>query len=198
MRTIGIMGGTFNPIHKGHVSIAVNAHKQFNIPKIWFMPTGTPAYKDFSKVISDEHRCNMVKLAIADYDYMELSTIEIERGGNTYTADTLAQIKDDFDLIYFIIGADSLFYLDKWYKPEYICANCVILCANRDCHNMDELNARKDFLAKEFGADIRFIQCENLPYSSTKIRNNVSNHIDVEYAVGKKVSDYIKEKHLYE
>ena len=77
---------------------------------------------------------------------MELSTLEIERGGRTYTADTLKLLKDDYDKIYFIIGADSLFTLNTWYKPDYICANCHILAANRDEHTLDDLIKRRDWL----------------------------------------------------
>ena len=111
---VGIMGGTFNPVHNGHIAIAKAAHEQFNIPYILVMPSYSPAYKDNSNIVSATHRCNMVSLAIKDYDYMELSTLEIERGGRTYTADTLRLLKDDYDKIYFIIGADSLFTLNTW------------------------------------------------------------------------------------
>ena len=77
---VGIMGGTFNPVHNGHIAIAKAAHEQFNIPYILVMPSYSPAYKDNSNIVSATHRCNMVSLAIKDYDYMELSTLEIERG----------------------------------------------------------------------------------------------------------------------
>lgn len=108
-KIIGIMGGTFNPIHKGHTGIARCAYEQSDIDEILFMPSGTPAYKDNSPIVSATDRCNMVKLAIKPFDYMSLSTIETDRPGNTYTADTLAQIYDSYKKIYFIIGADSLF-----------------------------------------------------------------------------------------
>ena len=93
-KIIGIMGGTFNPIHKGHTGIARCAYEQSDIDEILFMPSGTPAYKDNSPIVSATDRCNMVKLAIKPFDYMSLSTIETDRPGNTYTADTLAQIYD--------------------------------------------------------------------------------------------------------
>ena len=105
-KIIGIMGGTFNPIHKGHTGIARCAYEQSDIDEILFMPSGTPAYKDNSPIVSAVDRCNMVKLAIKPFDYMSLSTIETDRPGNTYTADTLAQIYDSYKKIYFIIGAE--------------------------------------------------------------------------------------------
>ncbi len=143
---VGIMGGTFNPIHKGHTGIARCAYEQSDIDEILFMPSGTPAYKDNSPIVSATDRCNMVKLAIKPFDYMSLSTIETDRPGNTYTADTLAQIYDSYKKIYFIIGADSLFTLDKWYMPDYICSHCHILAANRDNHSIDELTKQKEIL----------------------------------------------------
>ena len=103
-KIIGIMGGTFNPIHKGHTGIARCAYEQSDIDEILFMPSGTPAYKDNSPIVSATDRCNMVKLAIKPFDYMSLSTIETDRPGNTYTADTLAQIYDSYKKIYFIIS----------------------------------------------------------------------------------------------
>ena len=98
-KIIGIMGGTFNPIHKGHTGIARCAYEQSDIDEILFMPSGTPAYKDNSPIVSATDRCNMVKLAIKPFDYMSLSTIETDRPGNTYTADTLAQIYDSYKKI---------------------------------------------------------------------------------------------------
>ena len=153
-KIIGIMGGTFNPIHKGHTGIARCAYEQSDIDEILFMPSGTPAYKDNSPIVSATDRCNMVKLAIKPFDYMSLSTIETDRPGNTYTADTLAQIYDSYKKIYFIIGADSLLYIQDWYHPEYICSHCHLLCANRDNNSASVLIDQKHFLADKYGADI--------------------------------------------
>ena len=149
-KIIGIMGGTFNPIHKGHTGIARCAYEQSDIDEILFMPSGTPAYKDNSPIVSATDRCNMVKLAIKPFDYMSLSTIETDRPGNTYTADTLAQIYDSYKKIYFIIGADSLLNLSKWYHPEIVMNLCTLLVANRDCHKIEELRIQKDILCKQY------------------------------------------------
>ena len=89
-RIIGIMGGSFNPIHHGHLQLAIQAHKQFNISKILVMPSGNPSsYKDTSELVDAKDRCNMVNIAIKDYSFLELSLIEVMRKGNTYTSDTL-------------------------------------------------------------------------------------------------------------
>ena len=86
---IGIMGGTFNPFHNGHLQLALQAYRQFELSKVLVMPSGTPAHKSTKELIAASHRCQMVSGAIADYPYLELSLLEVERKGNTYTSDTL-------------------------------------------------------------------------------------------------------------
>ena len=101
---IGVLGGSFNPIHLGHIELAVNAHEQFGISKILVMPSGDPSsYKDTSKLASATDRINMIKEAISGYDFLELSTIETDRPGRTYTSDTLKILKKDYDYIYFCL-----------------------------------------------------------------------------------------------
>ena len=194
---IGIMGGTFNPIHLGHLELIKAAHEQFNLDKILVMPSGTPVYKNQSEIVDAKHRCNMVELAIKDYDYMELSTIEIDRKGNTYTADTLREIASDYDKIYFIIGADSLFAITDWYKPQYICAHCHLLCANRDEYEVEELNRQKKLLVSKYDAKIDFIKCDSISFSSTEIRNRVKENKSITDMVGREVKNYIKDNNLY-
>lgn len=196
-KIVGIMGGTFNPIHNGHIEMIKAVHRQFNIQKILVMPSGTPAYKDNSHIVSAIDRCNMVSLAIKEYPYMELSTMEVTRKGNTYTADTLKILKNDYDYIYFIIGADSLFALDTWYKPEYICSHCHLLAINRDSHSADELNRQKTYLHDKFGAEIDFVDCSNLPYSSTEIRDRLEQGLDISNYVPADVKSYIYDNQLY-
>ncbi len=195
---VGIMGGTFNPVHNGHIAIAKAAHDQFNIPDILVMPSYSPAYKDNDSIVSAAHRCNMISLAIKDYDYMQLSTIEIDRRGKTYTADTLRLIKDNYDKIYFIIGADSLYTLDNWYKPDYICAHCHILAANRNSHAVTELIKMRDLLVNKYNASIDFIDCKNYPISSTSIRQMAAAGQNIEPLVGSAVAEYITNNKLYE
>ncbi len=196
-KIVGIMGGTFNPIHNGHIEMIKAVHRQFNIQKILVMPSGNPAYKDNSHIVSAIDRCNMVSLAIKEYPYMELSTMEVTRTGNTYTADTLKILNNDYDYIYFIIGADSLFAFDTWYKPEYICSHCHLLAINRDSHSSDELNRQKKYLHDKFGAEIDFVDCSNLPYSSTEIRNRLEQGLDISNYVPADVKSYIYDNQLY-
>ncbi len=198
MNTIAIMGGSFNPIHNGHVSMAKAAYEQFPADKVLFMPSYNPSsYKDISEMVSASDRCRMVELAISDYPYMELSTLEIERGGRTYTADTLAQLDGVYDYIYFIIGADSLYTLDRWYKPDYVMNHCHFLVANRDEQPSHKLMAKALYLKEMYDARIDFIKLENIPISSSLIRERLACGLSVEGLVPDSVNNYIIKNHLY-
>lgn len=145
MKRIGIMGGTFNPIHNGHLMIAEQAREQFALKKVLFMPSGIPYMKDQREILPVDIRCEMTTLAITDDPYFELSTLEAEdamQGKNTYTYATLQKLrqKDPEADYYFILGADSLYAIENWKYPALIFQNCTILAAAR---------------AEEMPADIR-------------------------------------------
>lgn len=197
--TICIMGGTFNPFHNGHLQLAKQAHEQFSFSKILIMPSGTPAHKAHSHLISSRHRCNMVLAAINAYPYMELSTMEIDRGGSTYTSDTLRELKraNPNITIYFIIGADSLYDLPKWHEPEYVMSNCFLLAANRNRHSQRELADQKKFLEETYDAHISFLNTPELPFSSTSIRESLKAGKSITGMVPASVETYIYNHHLY-
>jgi nicotinate-nucleotide adenylyltransferase len=196
---ICIMGGTFNPIHTGHLQLAIQAHGQFNLKKILIMPNSTPVYKDSTDILPAEHRCNMILEAIKDYPFMELSTMEIDRGGTTYTSDTLRQLlREDASLeIYFIIGADSLFDLPKWHESEYVCTHCHLLAANRGERDNAELLLQREYLKEHYNAQIDFLKTANLPYSSTNIRSLIAASQSITGMVPQGVEEYIRKNHLY-
>lgn len=195
---IAIMGGSFNPFHKGHLELAIQAHIQYGLNHILVMPSYNPdSYKDISEMAEAKHRCNMIKAAIEPYPYMELSTLEIERGGRTYTADTLKELKKFYDYIYFIIGADSLMALDRWYNAEYVLSNCHFLAANRDGLKQTELDRRAEYLKREYGANIDFLEVPELPYSSSVIRYRIEAGLPVDTMVPAAVNQYIIKHKLY-
>ncbi len=136
MRRIGIMGGTFNPIHNGHLAIAKKAKEQFLLEKVLFMPSGVPYMKDQREVLPIQVRCEMTALAIRDISDFELSEMEAADaalGKNTYTCDTLQKLRiaDPDAAYYFILGADSLYAMEDWKNPELIFQNCTVLAAVR-------------------------------------------------------------------
>ena len=137
---VAILGGTFNPVHFGHLAMARYAKEQLpELERVVFMPTATTYYKDGSATLSAEHRLAMLSLAIKDLSYAGLSDMEIKRGGITYTVETMRILHREYPelLIWFIIGADSLFYFDKWYCYEEILSHAGLLIMRRASEKQD-------------------------------------------------------------
>ena len=196
-RKIGIMGGTFNPIHNGHVALADAAYKTFSLDKVLFMPSGNSYMKQH--VLDNSKRVSMVSKAIESISYFELSTIEVERFGNTYTSETLQQLTQQNPDIqyYFIMGADSLFHIEKWKDPEIIFQLSTLICMVRDDYNMADIKKKGAELAQR-GADILYLNMPKIDISSTDIRNRVKLHQSISELVPEKVEKYILQEHLYE
>ncbi len=194
---IGIMGGTFSPIHNGHIALAQEAYRAFSLDKILFMPSGKSYMKQ--EVLDNKHRVAMVAGAIEDIPYFELSTIEVERPGNTYTYETLQYLtqQNPDTKYYFLMGADSLFHIEKWREPELIFSMATIICMVRDEYDMDDIRKKGEELSK-MGADILYLQIPPVFVSSTDIRNRVRLHQSISELVPQKVQEYILQEHLYE
>lgn len=197
---IALLGGTFNPVHNGHLELAKAAKEQYSdIEKVIFLPNNKPAYKSDSELISPDERIDMLALAIKDMEYACISDIEIKRGNITYSADTIDEIRSvNPDLkIYFIVGADSLYTVDKWYKYEEFLKSCSLLVARRNSE-YDDMRKYADILMKKVkGSDINFIMIPEIDISSTNIRDNAA---DFDYLSGKvpdKVCEYIRDNLLY-
>lgn len=197
IRKIGIMGGTFNPIHNGHIALADAAYKAFSLDKILFMPSGNSYMKQH--VLDNSKRVSMVSKAIESISYFELSTIEVERFGDTYTSETLQQLTQQNPDVqyYFIMGADSLFHIEKWKDPEIIFQLSTLICMVRDDYNMADIKKKGAELAQR-GADILYLNMPKIDISSTDIRNRVKLHQSISELVPEKVEKYILQEHLYE
>lgn len=199
MQRIGVLGGTFNPIHIGHLILAEQAYSQFSLDKVLIIPSGISYFKDGQGVLPSDVRLRMSELAVEDNPHLEISDIEVRRPGNTYTVDTLIELHTIYkdSEIFFIIGADTLFNLKKWHKPELIFKNCIILLAVRDDLTKPDLAAEIEYYRHEYGADIRTLNTTNIDISSTMIRDNVKNDMSIKYYVPDKVIDYIQNNDLY-
>ena len=161
------------------------------------MPAGDPPHKTNTHVTEAKHRCNMLKLAIEPYSFLNFSDYEIKREGLSYSAITLTEFSKQYEEIFFIIGADSLFQLRKWYHPEVVLSHCTLLVANRERHPIEELINQIDSLKNEFGAKIELLDTPDIPVSSTDIRFRVENQLSINGMVDPKVEQYILEQHLY-
>ncbi len=208
MASIGIMGGTFNPIHLGHTAIAKAAYAQYHLDEIWFMPNHIPAYKSEDSIVSGEERLEMVRLAIMDIPYCKASDFELNRDGNTYTIDTLKLLKEQYPqhTFYFIMGADSLFYFDKWRKYEEIPNYATLLVAPRDEKSKTDVAEKVQEFNDFFGKDcFHVIDCEEIPCSSSGIREYFKNNQCEQLCTIEKnncylsntVYQYILKKNLY-
>lgn len=196
---IGILGGTFNPIHNGHLILAQNALEYCDLDKILIMPSGISYLKDPSLIVSKEHRINMVKEAIRGNDKFELSLIETNRAGNSYTCDTLTELKksDPDSVLYFIIGADTLFNIEYWKNPQIIFDNCIIVCTCRDHVANESLVLKRDKLISKYNANVIIMDYPDIDISSTFIREKISTGKNAQYYLQPSVWDYILKHNLY-
>lgn len=194
---IGIMGGTFNPIHNGHIILAQTAYNQVGLDKILFMPSGNSYMKN--NVLDVKHRVNMTRLAIEPYSNFELSLIEVNRQGNTYTCDTLEELKNNNpeNEYYFIMGADSLFQIETWRCPEKIFNLCTLICSIRDEHDKIAIYQKGKMLEDKFGAEIIYLDMPKIDISSTDIRNAIADKKSISDEVPYTVEEYIQKERLY-
>jgi nicotinate (nicotinamide) nucleotide adenylyltransferase len=197
---ITIMGGSFNPVHSGHIEMVKAAHTEYGLDNIVFMPNKSTYYKDNKAFADDEDRVNMIKLAIKDYPYMSISDMEIRRGGVTHTIDTIRELKaeDPSRKIYFIIGGDSLEWIEKWVDADELLGSVTFLTAVRG--KTDRNRSRdiiRDIYTRHSDAAILLLNMEECDISSTDIRERVSRGEEITDLVPAEVADYIAEHKLY-
>lgn len=199
-KKVGIMGGTFDPIHYGHLMLAQNALDTFSLDEILFVPSGTPWLKESTKVLSKNKRVSMTGMAIEDNPDFALSTIEIDREGNSYSYETVEELKKgqpetDF---YFIMGADSLLEIERWKHPDRLMADCTLLVAVRDDCDKEGLEKQIAYLKDKYQADIRILPANRMDISSTKIRQMIQEGKSVRYMLPDQVIRFIQKNHLYQ
>ena len=199
MKKIGIMGGTFNPIHNGHIALAKAAFDYCKLDEVWFMPSGCSYMKNKNDIVAGEDRIEMTRLAIEGISYFKCSDLEVKRSGNTYTAETLEILNGMYPeyKFYFILGADSLFGLPKWKQPEKITALCTLATVIRDDVNLQELEVQKQYLENTFHANIILLPFNKIDISSSLVREKLEKGEDVDGIIPEKVMLYIEEEHLY-
>lgn len=197
---IGILGGSFDPIHQGHLNIAEYARTEFDLDEVWFIPAGHSPNKNEDAMTSAELRAEMVARAIEKYPYFKLSRIEIEAEGTSYTYLTLSKLCDLYPdaEFYFIMGADSLDYLEKWCHPEIICQKAIILCAVRDDMDIAEIKDKISMIKSLFSAEIYPIYGGRTDISSTNLRGQMALEGDRPELLPESVWNYILSQKLYQ
>ena len=196
---IGVMGGTFDPIHQGHVMVAEETKERLRLTEVLFVPSGQPWLKEGDPILAAEHRLQMVRLAIAARPYFKLSTIEIDRAGPSYTVDTLAELRAKLSAgneLFFILGWDSLAQLPQWREPSRLITMCRLVAVPRPGYSLPDLDSleaaipglsRRLVLLDEPEADI----------SATEIRNRVAQGLSIGHLVPEPVEEYIRQHKLY-
>lgn len=196
MAKIGLMGGTFNPIHNAHLELARSAIKEFGLDQVLFMTGGNPPHKKGQSILDAGFRHRMVELALVGEEKLLPCDYEVKLSEYSYTANTLKHLHTQYpaDEFYFILGADSLNYVENWYQPEVIFAHCVLLVYGRD-----GFDAKRDIahLKDKFNADIRLIHAPTMALSSTQIRQAVQNGQAISAYVPAGVEAFIYKYDLY-
>jgi len=197
MQRIGLMGGSFNPVHCGHVNLARAALQAACVDRVLFLPTGNPPHKKGG--LADKlDRLEMVRLAIEDEPGMDVCREEVDREGVIYTVDTLGILKEKMPdtAFFYIIGADSLCQLHTWKKPEVLITRCRFLVVMRPGEDEKAtLDAAAFWRSK--GAEIDFLRMEPMDVSSTEIRRRILAEEPIEGLVPAETAAYIREHGLY-
>ena len=184
-KRIGIMGGTFDPVHMVHLTLAENAYHSFGLDEVLMLPNGDPPHKTDKIITPAVHRLAMLQLAVEGIPYFRISDMEIRRKGYSYSSVTLEELKKahpDTDY-YFIMGADSLFQIETWHEPAVIMADCVILAAMRNHTPDDVFKKQMDYLEAKYHADIRFLNIPDLALSSSELRHRARAHLLIRFMV---------------
>lgn len=195
----GIIGGTFDPFHNGHLHIAYEALKKLNLDKVVFMPTGNPPHKDFKKVTDGKIRYEIVKKAIENEKNFEVNNYEINKKGFCFTYETLNYLNEleKETEWYFISGADCLMDIETWKNVEMILNSCSFTVFKRPGYKAEQLLSRKNFIEKKYNGKILIIDIPTIDISSSYIREKIASNIDISQLVPKSVKEDIERLKLY-
>ena len=201
---IGVFGGSFDPIHYGHLLLAEQCREQAQLDKVLFIPAAVSPLKESGPIASDRQRIEMVSLAIAGHGAFEISTLEIDRGEKSFTVDTLTELQHEYsdDELLLLIGQDSLATFERWKDPEGICRLATLLVVARPNTACETVNLEA---LKPFATDEKFDQIQSLAFesrlvdiSSTDIRQRVVSGRSIRFLTPRSVEKYIETAQLYQ
>jgi len=196
---IGVLGGTFDPVHNGHLIIAEVVRKRLNLAEVIFVPAGQPWLKADKPITPAKHRLQMLRLSLADKPYFKISTMEIERGGPSYTIDTIIELRSKLnpgDELFFILGQDNLAQLSQWREPSQLIQLCYLVAVPRPGSpppNLKTLEASLPGILQR----VMLMDEPQVDISASEIRERVARGLSIRHLVPEPVNRYIKENRLY-
>lgn len=196
---IGVLGGTFDPVHIGHLTLAEEVAGRLNLDEVLFIPAGQPWLKADAPVSAAEHRVPMVRLAIAGRPRFRLRTMEIERAGPSYSVDTIRELKQQIaagDGLFFILGWDNLIDLPRWRQPSQLIKMCRLVAVPRIGYPVPDL-APLEAAIPGLSGRLTMLDKPEIDISASVIRERVSRGLSIERLVPKAVAKYIKDHGLY-
>lgn len=199
MSKIGILGGTFDPFHKGHETIGLSALEEANLDRLVLLPANVSPFKINKKMALEEHRIGMLKSFVDSNPRFQLSTLEINTEEVSYTYNTMEKIRQlrPDDEVHFIMGTDSFMSLESWHKGKELISSTPFIVAIRKGVDIDSINDRAAYYKKEYGAKIQLLKNRLIEISSTEIKERLHQGRSIEELVPKEIERYIEAYGLY-
>lgn len=195
---LGIYGGTFDPVHYGHLLLAEQCREQLRLDEVWFMPAAVPPHKQDVSVSSGHDRLTMLQLATAGHPALHVSDRELRRGGTSYTVETLTELRaEDPDReLYLLIGGDSLVELPTWREPGRILELAIVVAVNRG-RAVPDLAAVQNSLGADAAGRIVLVSMPAIDLSATDLRQRAADGRSLRYMTPRAVEEYIRQRGLY-
>jgi|SRR5579872_1430577 len=196
---LGIFGGTFDPVHNGHLLLAEQCREQCRLDQVWFVPAGVPPHKLACTLASGKARAEMLELAVAGHDSLRVDRRELDRDDPCYTVETLAGIKaeDPTRELFFLMGADSLAEFPTWREPRRIVELAQLAVVNRGGAAAVDPAPVQVMLGESLAARIHFVAISGVDFSSSEVRRRIAEHKSVRFMVPRAVECYIQTHGLY-
>ncbi|MEX1098528.1 MAG: nicotinate-nucleotide adenylyltransferase [Planctomycetales bacterium] len=196
---LGLLGGTFDPVHYGHLLLAEQCREQCALDEVWFLPSGSPPHKSGDGISPGKARAEMLEFAVAGRPEFRVDRMELDREGTTFTVDTLEELHrvDPSRELFFLIGADSLADLPSWRRPDRIAELATIVAVNRGDRPLPDPAALAATLGEPLAERIRFVTMPGIDLSATDIRRRVRAGESIRFMTPRAVEAYIREHGLY-
>lgn len=198
-KSLGILGGTFDPVHYGHLLAGEWAREVYDLDELVIMPAARPPHKDLSGVLESKHRHRMMELAVSDNPGFSVSTLELERAGFSYTVDTVRYYLQEYPGVelYFIIGVDALQLMYTWKEIERLAELCQFIVVTRPGYELDRNDPALESLPDALWERLTLLSIPGLEISSSDIRKRVLNGRSIRYLLPATVEEYIRDNNLY-